>query len=421
VEQSALTIVARVKAGAVQDLRSLLATMQPDPAGNAVIPFGRLSGVHYARMVVLDGEDGPDGNIPPHLLYLSDVDGPTGRHLEELVDVAGSGIDAVFGFCEGYPAAATRESRLKYLRAGMVRAAAIYVNTIGRTVTQIRDEARLREAIEAFLDREPERWSGAGPREVRAAIQAFVQSEQGLRWAQRPAGSPTLVERVWLRLGGAATILLLILLSPLTILAFPFWLVALRLHERRDKAEVERASVERVQQLAAVEDLVATNQFSAVGHVKPGSFRRITASIVLWLIGFGIRQVYHHNNLSGVKTIHFARWVFVDGKRRLFFASNYDGSLESYMGDFIDKVAWGLNAVFSNGVNYPRTNWLIFKGAKDEQAFKYYIRSHQVPTDVWYAAYDELTAVNVENNAQIRERLHGDLDVAATREWLRRF
>ena len=56
-----------------------------------------------------------------------------------------------------------------------------------------------------------------------------------------------------------------------------------------------------------------------------------------------------------MKTIHFARWVFIDGKRRMFFASNYDGSLESYMDDFIDKVAWGLNLVFSNGVGYPRT------------------------------------------------------------------
>ena len=50
------------------------------------------------------------------------------------------------------------------------------------------------------------------------------------------------------------------------------------------------------------------------------------------------------------------------------FASSYDGSLESYMDDFIDKVAWGLNAAFSNGVGYPKTNWLVADGATDEQA-----------------------------------------------------
>ena len=88
-----------------------------------------------------------------------------------------------------------------------------------------------------------------------------------------------------------------------------------------------------------------------------------------------------------MKTIHFARWVFLDGKRRVFFASNYDGSLESYMDDFIDKIAWGLNVVFSNGVGYPRTSWLVLGGARDELAFKDYLRTHQVPTRVWYSAY----------------------------------
>ena len=30
------------------------------------------------------------------------------------------------------------------------------------------------------------------------------------------------------------------------------------------------------------------------------------------------------------------------------------------MDDFIDKVAWGLNIVFSNGFGYPRARWLVF-------------------------------------------------------------
>ena len=34
----------------------------------------------------------------------------------------------------------------------------------------------------------------------------------------------------------------------------------------------------------------------------------------------------------------------------MLFMSNYDGSLESYMDDFINKVGWGLNLSFSHGV-----------------------------------------------------------------------
>ena len=98
--------------------------------------------------------------------------------------------------------------------------------------------------------------------------------------------------------------------------------------------------------------------------MKPGLFRRATATVVLGVVNFGTRHLFNRGSLTGVKTIHFARWVFLDGKRRIIFASNYDGSLESYMGDFIDKVAWGLNAVFSNGVGYPRTSWLVAGGAQ---------------------------------------------------------
>ena len=102
----------------------------------------------------------------------------------------------------------------------------------------------------------------------------------------------------------------------------------------------------------------------------------------------------------------------------MLFASNYDGSLESYMDDFIDKVAWGLNAAFSNGVGYPRTRWLVGEGAKDELAFKNFLRSNQLATQVWYSAYDNLTAHNIETNARIRAGLNGDMSPAEAEAWL---
>ncbi|HYY76035.1 MAG TPA: hypothetical protein VE644_06915, partial [Gaiellaceae bacterium] len=123
-------------------------------------------------------------------------------------------------------------------------------------------------------------------------------------------------------------------------------------------------------------------------------------------------------HLTRVQTIHFARWVFVDDRKRLLFASNYDGSLESYMDDFIDKVAWGLNLVFSNGVGYPKTRWLVHGGARDELAFKDYLRLHQVPTRVWYSAYGRLTALNIAQNEKIRAGLYGDLSSEDERTWV---
>jgi hypothetical protein len=207
---------------------------------------------------------------------------------------------------------------------------------------------------------------------------------------------------------------------PVLVVTLPIWVVLIRIREASDAAPHIKPDPAHVAQLAAAEDVTPQNQFSAVGLFKPGRLRGLTARAVLLLVNYGIRHFFDRGNLAGVKTIHFARWVPLNGRRRMIFASNYDGSLESYMDDFIDKLAWGLNAVFSNGIGYPKTRWLLFGGAKDEQAFKDYLRVHQIRTDVWYAAYAGLTAVNIDNNAQIRAGLSGEMSPAEAETWLSR-
>jgi hypothetical protein len=140
---------------------------------------------------------------------------------------------------------------------------------------------------------------------------------------------------------------------------------------------------------------------------------------VFWLLDFGVRHLYTRGRLARVGTIHFARWVFLDDRRRLLFASNYDGSLDSYMDDFINKVAYGLNLVFSNGIGYPRSAWLVTGGAKHELPFKYFLRRHQVPTQVWYKAYPSLSAADLAANTMIREGLQrASISEDEARAWL---
>jgi len=120
-----------------------------------------------------------------------------------------------------------------------------------------------------------------------------------------------------------------------------------------------------------------------------------------------------------VRTIHFARWVFIDERQRIIFLSNYDGSLESYMDDFINKVGFGLNLVFSNGIGYPRASFLVGGGSSDERKFKEYLRRHQIPTQVWYKAYPGLTAADLERNLRIRQGLEATaLAEPEAREWV---
>jgi hypothetical protein len=411
--QVALTIRALIKPGQVGALKRLLTEMA-DPAGGRAIPFERLGTTHFARLFVLDEvEGGPGGDagppIPASLVYMSDVDAPVWRHLIALVQVGGARLDDVFAHCEGWPSSsASAWARVAWLRARRVSADVVYVNTVGRSVAQVRGERRLRQAIEDFLDGKPAEWRTGDPVQIHAAVRRFVAGLPDLRWALEPARGPGLVFRVRSTLHKVGGPVLVLLFSPLLLALLPVWAVLLRRHERRDVPdEPIPPGRERLRELADLEDHVVQNPFTAVGVAKPGRFRFLTMLAVLRAVNYATRHIFNHGSLTRVRTIHFARWVAIDDRRRLIFASSYDGSLESYMDEFIDKVAWGLNAVFSNGVGYPRTRWLVLDGATDEPAFKTFLRNRQLPTQVWYSAYDDLSAVNIENNAAIRAGLTG--------------
>jgi hypothetical protein len=416
--QVSMTILADVHAADVVALKTALDSINTDGRRRKLLPFEDLP-VHFARFVVLDEAIDPDGHAyPPRLVFLSDIDSPTRGYLDDLVDRAAEGLDQIFRHCVGYPASPTGHQRRQFLNQHIIKTTTAYVNTVGRSLEQIRSEAALREAVEDFLD--GKNWTDKSPSDVRAAVQEFVSGQAGLQWARRPAERPSLRWRVTnaahLAVGAAAVLVL----SPLLLVLLPIWLVALRVHEHRDVPSTPPPDPAHARQLAEAEGFLAQNQLSAVGFVKPGWFRRITLAGVLWLLDYSARHVYNKGNLAGIRTIHFARWVFLDDKRRLIFASNYDGSLESYMDDFIDKVAWGLNAAFSNGRGYPKTRWLLFGGAKDEPAFKNYLRNHQIPTQIWYSAYDDLTADNIANNAAVRAGLHGTMTDQEVEAWVKR-
>jgi hypothetical protein len=60
----------------------------------------------------------------------------------------------------------------------------------------------------------------------------------------------------------------------------------------------------------------------------------------------------------------------------------------------------------------------VLDGARQEQAFKNYLRCHQLPTHVWYSAYDALTARNINDNSRLRAGLFAELTPAEAEAWL---
>lgn len=376
--------------------------MASDPAGNAQVPFGQVRGVHYARFFLLEPTTDLSGKaIPAELIFMADFDAPMDARLEELFEVGERGLVRLMSHCSGFPAGADRGACKGYFLDHVTRDAAYYVNIVGLSVDELVGEGRLREALGDHLDATPDLRSG-DPATVRSRLVDWVAKSPELRWALEPPSPPGIAWRIGELIHLVLIPLIGLVLLPLIIVALPFWLTALRLHERSEPVSTAKPDAGHRSELEALEDHGPVNQFTAVGFVKPGWFRALTARLVLFLIAYGVRHIFNRANLAGVKTIHFARWTYLDGGRRVVFASNYDGSVESYNDDFIDKIAWGLNAVFSNGAGYPSTRWLLWGGARNETAFKNYLRLHQAPTQVWFPAYPSLTALNIANNAAVR-------------------
>ena len=442
--QSHFMVTAAITPGREPALRDLLATMTSAPGAadphNAVLPFAEFERLHYARLVVLDDATVdeieayglPPPRYPVYLALMGDCDGTARDTLADMAQRGGAGLRRLFSHCEGFDPDA---DLLGWLLAHDRPAAAAYVNRIGRTVRQVREESALQRALAAQVRRQP---AGAGPQgdpqAVRASLLDFVQAEVRagrlaltppeptppgwrLRNAAHAAGLPLIALAV-------PGLLLAVLPWPVVLLALiapaALFALALRRHETTDPDIDRRPSTAALQRLQRLEDHDVTNQFTAMGAVKPGPFRRWTLTLLLVLLDYACRHVYGRGHLTRVQTIHFARWVFLDDRQRVLFASNYDGSEESYMDDFINKVGWGLNLVFSNGVAYPHTDWLVKRGSRIEQRFKNFLRRRQLPTEVWYRAYPGLTAVDLARNQRIREGLEQPaMSDAQAVAWLR--
>lgn len=405
-------ILAAVATGREPALRALLASMnvvpgQVDPQ-NAVIPFGRFERLHFARLVILGDETSadlerfgiPQPRVPIYLAFMGDCDGDAHEQLAALARDAGDGLRRLCSHCDGFDDAT---DLLAWLVAHDLPVAVRYVNTLGRTVRRIREESALQRALSERAPRSAFGQVMSDPQRVRRELIGFVAPKIAAGKLALTPDEPTPARwRLENTLHLIAVPLIGLLLLPVMIVLLPLVLILLRLHETSDPEYCPRPDPAAVLEMQHIEDRDLTNSFTAIGAVKPGWFRLALLRVVMVALDYTTRHIFDHGFLTRVQTIHFARWVFVDDRQRVLFASNYDGIHESYMDDFINKVGWGLNLVFSNGFGWPHTDWLVAKGARREMPFKHYQRRHQLPNQVWYKAYPGLTLRDLDRNQRIR-------------------
>jgi hypothetical protein len=427
--QSAFLVIAPIVPQREGELRRLLAAMNDGPGRlkleGCSVPFDRFDELHVARLLIVNDQTVGDNGVygvaspayPLYLAFLGDVDGEASGFLEKAALQASAGLRAVFSCCEGF---LPDTELLPWMKAHSVAAAANYVNWRGRTVRRIREEALLRDTLDDHVRVHRSELSGLSAAAVHRRLRTLIAEDIAagrLTLSPEDPTPPGWRVRNALHLVGVP--LVAVLLSPVLLVLAAVAAVGLRRMEKNDPELCSRTDPAYATDLAAIEDHQVANQFSAMGSLKPGLVRLWTTIVVLSAIDYAARHLYTRGRLARVRTIHFARWVFLDRRKRILFLSNYDGSLESYMDDFINKVGFGLKVVFSNGIGYPRTDWLIAGGCHDERKFKEYLRRHQMPTQVWYKAYPGLTAIDLERNVRVREGFDSPtLTEEAAREWV---
>jgi hypothetical protein len=412
IPQDSFIVVAAVPGERVEPLRALLATMTlpgfpgtADPK-NPILPFREFDAIHFARLVVLEDHTLADRapypelpkEEPTYLCLMVDCDGEATTLMKRISQQC-AGLKQVFAFCADFRDTDDLE---RFMAAHRVKASTSYVNWVGRTVVQAREEATLRELLRETLPRISSREPRVMLRELREAVRPKTPltpiPPTPAEWRNRNLLhllAPIVVAAVLL-------IAIPLVIVPLAILAFVAFLVELRRRELSDPIVKDPYDPAWVAKLRLGEDHDVSNQYTAMGSIKPGRFRIGIELVILYAIDWAARHIFTRGGLGRIGTIHFAHWVLIDGRRRAFFCSNYDGGHEAYMDDFINKVGFGLNLSFSSAIAYPETDWLIKKGAWREMEFKRFQRWHQIPTDVWYKAYPGLTARDLARNTRIR-------------------
>lgn len=201
------------------------------------------------------------------------------------------------------------------------------------------------------------------------------------------------------------------------------YLVRLRRAETNDVPDTSQAPLEKLRTILAQENPPghAHNHILAVGTMKPGWFRAFTHAFALWGIRMVISYGYRPGFVINMGSIHYARWWRLPGTNKVCFYSNFDGSWESYLEDFITRARQGQSASWSNWQGFPRTRYLIGLGAEDGDAFKRWVRTVQQVVPFWYSRFPELTTERIRSNALIHAGAALARSATDSEEWLHCF
>ncbi len=369
----------------------------------AHVNFAHSRAVHFARFAILDDPDRGAGR--QRLLYATVYDGDLENHLQELMAITPD-MDAIWGGCEGYDGVA---AFAPFIRQRMQPAEAFYAAFRDQSVAAIQSAAGSRLALQVQRDGvalpQPERRRRARDL-LRRIARALPLPWDGARAIARCGFDNVYrgVSKITASLGRYPVFRLFNALTRNRLPPMQSHFSSVTIDNFAAPAPLVPGD-EVPSAIAALppgfrEDVVTQNQLTLVTVIDPARRDRVRA--VMAAIDAFSRRLSPAGSLIGISTIHFVRWILIDGGRRLMLLSDYDGSWESYIDEFAEMILSGLDAIWETSLGYPPD------GARDLPAFKRFLRNHQVPSEVFYSAYPGQTVLNILDDTALTAPLaHG--------------
>ncbi len=397
----------------------------------------------------------PEDEHGPRLLFNTVYDGPLHDHLDELLAHIGKWFGSLLS--KYSQAKDTSNSALAELMLQhRVGENTLYLGFVLGSAEQIRQEHRLREMLGNFADQRIDvgKWgSNTSAESIRQELRApvFGLNDDSLPSGPRPKS--TLLARVCRLLDMTKGFL-----SPFSGLLYhgdvwnwllppdipqPLWWrvivkTLLPLHyvytyvptqiylnyvervESTEEFESVQVSPDEVEILLRREDHQTQNPLSACTVVRDSDARRSIVGRILRLGKDGSRHIWNYGRLAGIDTIHCARIMQIDGGRRLLFMSDYDGSWERYLIDFLTVGNFAVVPIFTNMRGCPPTRRLLQITPKFAPRFLAFTRRSQMPVQVWYSAWPDLSMKNLLSNRRLRDGLFVEsMSEADAAVWLR--
>jgi hypothetical protein len=95
--------------------------------------------------------------------------------------------------------------------------------------------------------------------------------------------------------------------------------------------------------------------------------------------------------LNKLKTVHFARFVFLENNAKLAVITTYDGSFDDYINEFIDEIGDVFNALLAHMADAP-----ALPVQQHRQAFLDYVRKNDLRAiEPFYSAYPQASVLDI--------------------------